>query len=681
MRAPAPPHTPGAKRGSPLFRIAVRMTAALTVATACLCLPTGATAEISDPHLIDGPSPEVVEVADAAMAEDGSGGVVYLKQAGGRKHVFVSRFDGAAWSAPLRADAGQEFDSSWPRIAAANRGRLLVTWVQEFGVGTDRMFSATLDPGAAAFQMPVPVDFNVGEATSTFPDLAMNAGGQAYLAYLVITDTSPANPPGYAGANVRVARYNNRLWSPFGGPVNRNPASPLRLPTPTSGPQIGIDSTGNGVVAWQEPDEEFVDRIWARRLFGTGVGIPLQVSPSSWEGAPVRGPADAFALDVSGFGQAAIALRQQPGQSGKLTAPRVFVNEMPDAFAAGAAAFKGARLVDGGNIGALGAPSIGVEPNGAFVAGFGSGTSSLLGSGDLEAVKPLARLDQGGSSVPAEPLVDLAETSAAIAVWREQHGNSGLVAVQERRSDGVLEPATLSAPSGGTVGALRMGGSGLGDAIVAWTQGTGGNSQVAAAVVDAPPDPFFVQTPDGWRRQGRIAIHWAAAINAIGRLTYSVSIDDEPVGKATKRLFTRLRSKQVGDGRHRIQVFAIDEAGQETGSRNAVLLVDRQPPKVKLRRRGNRLVVVVSDGARRETSGVKGSALRVAFGDGGGGGKAKGGGGATTISATPRKGGKRKPVVKAVHHAYDRPGTYTVTVSARDRAGNTTSLERKVRVG
>jgi len=663
----------------------MRAPASLVAVASCALLawPPLAGAEISAPHLIEGPSADLVETTDAAMAEDGSGGVVYLKRADGRSHVFVSRFDGRIWSAPLRVDAGQEFDSSWPRIAAAGRGRLLATWVQEFGVGTDRMFSATLDPGATAFQPPVPVDFNVGEATSSFPDLTMNAGGQAYLAYVVVTDTSPANPPGYFGAGVRVARYNNRLWSQFGGPVNRNPAAPLRVPTATSGPQVGVDANGNGVVAWQEPDDEFVDRIWARRLFGTNVGIPLLVSPSSWDGAPVRGAADAFALDVAGFGQAAVALRQQPGQSGKLTAPRIFVNEMPDAFAAGAAAFKGARLVDGGNLGGLGAPGVGVEPNGGFIAGFGSGASSLLGSGNLDVVKAVTRLDQGGSSVPGEPLVDLAETGAAIAAWREQRGNSGLVAVQERRSDGVIDPATLSAPRGGAVGALRLGGSGLGDAIVAWTQGTGAGTQVAAAVIDAPPDPFFVQTPNGWRRQPQVAIHWAAAINAIGSLTYSVSVDDEPVGKPTKRLFARLRSARIGDGRHRIQVFAIDGAGQETGSRNAVLLVDRRPPKVRLVRRGNRVAVVVSDGARRETSGVKGSALRVGFGDGGGGEKnGGGGGGATTISAA-RKGkkGKGKPAVKTVRHAYGRSGSYTVTVTARDRAGNTTSFRRKVRVG
>lgn len=650
-----------------------------------LAWPAVAGAEISDTHLIEGPSADVVEVTDAAMAEDGSGGVVYLKKADGRNHVFVTRFDGSAWSAPLRIDVGQAFDSSWPQIAAGNQGRLLVTWVQEFGVGSDRMFSANLDPGASGFTSPVPVDFNVGEATSSYPDLAMNAGGQAYLAYLVINDTSAINPPGYVGASVRVARYNNRLWSPLGSPVNRNPAAPLRLPTEATGPRIGIDVQGNAVVAWQEPDDEFVDRVWARRLFGTTVGIPLQVSPASWEGVPLRGPADAFALDVGGFGQAAVALRQQPGQSSKLTAPRIFVNEMPDAFAKGAAAFAGARLADGGVRAGLGPPSIGVDPNGVFATGFGSDTVSLLGAGDNDKVGSVLRLDEGASSVAGDPQVDFAETGAAVAAWRELRGGAGAVGVQERRADGVVDPAGLSAPLGGAVGGLRMGGSGLGDAIVAWTQGSGANTQVAAAIVNAPPNPFFVQTPAGWRRQAEVAIHWAAAVNAIGHVDYSVSVDDEPVGKETKRLFALLRSGEIGNGRHRIQVFAIDDAGQQTGSRNAVLRIDRRPPKVTVRRHGRRLAVSVSDGGRLGTSGLKGSSAQVSFGDGersGGGGGGKKGGGTVISTADRKKGGKsKKPIVKTVRHAYAKAGTYRLVVSARDHAGNIIHFERKVRVG
>ncbi|HVQ59815.1 MAG TPA: PKD domain-containing protein [Solirubrobacterales bacterium] len=653
------------------------MRAALIACLFLLAWPALAGAEISDPRLIDGPSAEVVGVEDTAMAEDGSGGVVYLHTVGGRKHVFAVPFRGGAWGAPQRIDVGQDFDSSWARIGAGDKGRLIVTWVQEFGVGSDRMFSATLDPGADSFQAPIPIDFNVGEATASYPDLAMNPGGQAYLTYVVVTNVSPTNPPGYVGASIRVARYSNRLWSVLGNPVNRNPAAPLRQATEANGPRIGVDVQGNAVVAWQEPDDEFVDRIWARRLFGATQGIPLLVSPSSWEGAPLRGPADAFALDVAGFGQAAVALRQQPSQGSKLTAPRIFVNEMPDAFGKGADAFKGARLIDGGALPALGLPSVGAEPNGGFVAGFASGFDTALASGDIELVKPLERLDEGGSAVAGEPLVDLAETGASVAVWKELRG-SGLVGVQERRSDGVIDPAGLSAPGGGSIEGLRLGGSGLGDAIVAWTQGSGANTQVAAAVVDAPPDPFFVQVPEGWKRQPAVPVHWAAAVNAIGSVTYSVSIDDEPFGKPTRRLFAKLLSRRIGDGRHRIQVFAIDSAGQETGSHSAIVKVDRKPPKVKVKRQGRRLVVSVSDGSRRETAGIKGSAVKIRFGDGDG--KKKGGGG-TVISRASRKKGAKKPVVKTMRHTYSSPGSYTLTVRAKDRAGNVTEVERKVHVG
>lgn len=646
----------------------------LLVAAICVLLLTGvapAEATVSSVTTIDGPNAEVVEAGDAAMAGDGSGGIVYLKVEGGHRHVFVARFAGG-WEAPQRVDAGQSFDSSWPRIAAGDGGRLLVTWVQEFGVGSDRMFSATLDPGAKGFQAPVPVEMNVGEATATFPDLAMNAGGQAFLTYLTITDESPLNPPGFLGIDVKVARYNNRLWSVLGNPLDRNPATPMPEPTAASGPKIGIDTLGQAVVAWREPDDEFVNRVWARRVFGTTFGIPLQVSPSSWEGAPLRGEADAFDLDDAGFGQAAVAFRQQPGQGSKLNAPRLFVNEMPDAFAQGASAFAGPRLIDGGVRGALGAPSVAVEPEGGFLAAFSSGAATLLAGGANAELGAVERSDDGGSSIAGEPLVDLSGSLAGVAAWKELRGGAGSVATRERRPDGVVESAALSAAAGGAIGNLALGGSGLGDALLAWRQGSGAKAQIAVAVVDAPPDKFLVEVPDGWQRKATMRVKWNAAENAIGGLRYSVSIDDEAIGKRTAGLHALLKSKRVGDGRHKLQVFAVDDSGQETGSRKGALLVDRKRPRVSLRRRGDRLTVLVAD----RVSGVKGRALKVSFGD-------RGAAHSSTASGPAnRKHGKRgkrnRPLL--IHHTYADGGSYRVTVVASDRAGNKTSFSREVRV-
>lgn len=632
-----------------------------------LATPAIAAAVVSDAQPIDGPSADVVGVADAAMAEDGTGGIVWLRQVDHRTHVFAAQFKGGVWGPPRRVDVGQNFDSSWARIGAGNGGRLVVIWAQEFGVESDRMFSASLDPGANGFQAPVPIDFNIGDANFTFPDLAMARGGQAYLAYRVITDTSPSNPPGYVGADVRVARYNGRLWSVLGTPVDRSVNAPVRLPTAENSPKVGIDVQGGGVVAWQEPDDEFVDRVWARRLFGANVGIPLQVSPAAWEGAPLRGPADAFSLDVAGFGQASVAFRQQPGQASKLDAPRAMVNETPDVFSELSGSFGKPLLVDESARAGLGTPSVGVDPRGLFISGFSSGPATLLGSGDDLAAEPVKRLDVGASAVAGDPLVDLAETGAAVAAWRELRAGAGVVAVQEHRADGVVEPTELSAPNGGAVGKLVLGGSGLGDAILAWEQGSGANVQIAASVIDAPPDPFLVLLPEGWQHKPKIRVAWDRAPNAVSSVRYSVSVDDEPVVENRKRLNAYLTRDDVADGRHRVQIFAVDAAGQETGSRVGPLRVDRSGPRVELRRRGRRLTVVVSDGPRRTTAGVRRGSVRVSFGERGG-----------ARASTSRRA---KAVIVRVPHTYTHGGRFRVTVQARDRAGNVTVARRKVRIG
>ena len=140
------------RRLSPPFRS--RPGAAALACGLTLLAPGTALAVVSDVQPIDGPSADVIDVADAAMAEDGSGGIVYLKQVGGRDHVFVARFGRLPGRPPQRVDVGQDFDSSWARIGAGDGGRLVVTWVQEFGTESDRMFSATLDPGASRLPAP-----------------------------------------------------------------------------------------------------------------------------------------------------------------------------------------------------------------------------------------------------------------------------------------------------------------------------------------------------------------------------------------------------------------------------------------------------------------------------------------------------------------------------------------------
>ena len=74
-----------------------------------------------------------------------------------------------------------------------------------------------------------------------------------------------------------------------------------------------------------------------------------------------------------------------------------------------------------------------------------------------------------------------------------------------------------------------------------------------------------------------------------------------------------------------------------------------------MRRKGAKVTVTATDGARARASGVV--ALEISFGDGG--------------HATARRG--------SVTHRY-RPGRWGLRVGARDAAGNVTVLRKRLRI-
>jgi hypothetical protein len=637
----------------------------LAVLVTCLALAglaieaPAASGVIGSVALIDGPSADVIDVGGVAMAGDGTGGIVYRKRIEGRARVLAAQFVNGAWRPPQVVDQGQRFDSSWPVIAAGDGGRLVVVWAHEFGAA-DRLFSATLQPGARRFQAPVPVDLNIGDAAlGTWPSVSMNPGGQAWLAYRVITDPAPATaPPGTVLGEIRAARFNGELWTGLGAPLNRNPAAPQAAPTQANRPQVRTDVQGNAVLAWQEADDDLTDRVFARRLFPTGPGIVLPVSPREWQGRPVRSPADQFALSGGGFGQATVAFRQRGGQGSAFPVTRVLAASVPEVFAPDAAAFGAPVAVDGaGDEG----PGEGVGPvdvastgDGTVLAGFSVGTGGRLVETDGRAAGAATAFANGGQDVP-DPVVELGASGAAAMAARTGSGGGGNVLVRERRRDGVGANRRVSAPGGGRVTALLTSGSGLGDALVAFQQGTGGGTQVAAVAVDAPPDVFNVQTPLGFTRARRVAIGWDPAEHAIGGVTYTVTIDDETLAEGLRGLKRRVNVREIDDGRRSVRVIAVDAAGQETTSNAAVLQLDRRAPRVQTRVRGRTLTVTASDGRRKRVAGMASRGLQVRVGGG-----------------RVRRGRTR------VRAELPGPGRHRVTMTVRDRAGNGVTVRRTV---
>jgi hypothetical protein len=614
---------------------------------------------------IDGPSAEIVELGGVAMAADGSGGLVYRKRVEGRVHVFAAQYVNGKWGAAQRVDVGEFFESSFPAIAAGEGGGLVVVWTNHYSSTTDGLFSAALEPGSTGFQAPVPVDLNIGQATGIYPSVAMNLSGQGLIAYRVITAVSgpstPEIPPGYVKAEIRMARFDGEYWSSFGVPLNRNPAQPMLAPTAANSPKVAIDLTGQGLVAWQEPDDSFVNRIYARRIFGMVPGNILQVSPSTYSGRQLNGPADELALDVSGFGEGAVAYRQQPAPGSGFTHPRVFVNEIPSSFDPHGAAFAPARIVDGGGAegpaGPLGPLSMAVDSQGGFDVGFGSAAQSFDASGTEKGVSAPVRLDDGLSVVAGDPVLTRADDGALAAAWKVEEHGAGAVAVLERRADGTPNRQLVSAPHGGAVHQLDLGGSHHGDALIGFLQGDGANAQIAAVVVRAPPGAFVLDTPATWVKAPRIPLQWETPLAGAGKLTYGVLIDDREVAENITTTQTTLSGSEVSSGVHTIQVEATDSLGQVVDSEPSALKVDRSPPRVSVRVQGGTVTVRVSDGARGQSSGVNPGSVHASFGDG--------------RSAHGRA---------MLRHRFATHGAYSITVSASDKAGNKVTVHRRVSV-
>jgi hypothetical protein len=657
-----PPLTPW-----PLARCALALIATFTtLSLAPTIMRAGAV--ILPATTIDGPSQDIVGFGGVAMAEDGTGGVVYLKRVDGVPHVFVSRYVGGEWMAPIRVDTEEPYAASWPRIGAADGGELIVVWATPFatreGKPVYELLGSELGPGGESFGRAIFIDSNIEEATGTDPDLAVSSTGQADVVYRVVEPLATNVAllrPGDVVEQVRVAHYNGERWANLGA-INRNPASSMRPPTAANAPAIAIGPTGNAVVVWQEPDVEGVARIWARRLFGSSVDYVMPVSTTTYNGAPVASDSEAPSVAFSRLGQAEVAYRQPAGPGSPLPGPRIFLNVLPDGESVNGAEFEGAGVVDedvsGGPSANVGAPSIDIDENRDMRLLYDSNGTPQVIEANGNGLKSAVSL--GPPFAGAEPLAVsvMNPQGGGVSAWpsEESHGHPA-VAVREDFPSGAVQTALVSGGAGGEVGELSVGRSGLGDGLIGFRQGEFGNAAIVVAQATAPPAPFVVTGPKGWVKPSQAKLSWLPAPTADGPLAYDIVLDGhvEPTPQG-RLLQASVNPRGLSSGIHRLQVLAIDRYGQSTLSAPSNLLIAGVPPSVKIvpSRRRSSVSVLVSD----HYDGVEGSAVSVSFGDG--------------SSAH----GKLR-----LRHRYARPGVYLLTVRVHDRIGNAGTVRRWVSAG
>jgi hypothetical protein len=618
---------------------------------------------------IDGPSEEIVGFGGVAMAEDGTGGLVYLKHVDGVAHVFVSRYVGGQWQAPIRVDTEQPFAASWPRIAAANGGELVVVWATPFATEherpVDELLGATLGPGSSKFSPPILIDPDIEDGTGTSPDLAMSSTGQADVVYRVVdknlnNSSIPLLRPTDVVEEVRVAHFDGQRWSSLGA-INRDPGASMRPPTEANAPKIAIGPTGNGVVVWQEPDiETRVAQIWARRLFGSTLDYVMPVSAETFDGVPIGQDADAPSVAVSWLGQADVAYRQTTGPGSPLPGPRIFLNILPNGESKSGAEFLGASIVDsavsGGEGASVGPPSIDIDEKEDLRLLYDSNGTPRVIEGDdkgltgaLSLRPPFAGTETSAASV-------MNPQGGGVSAWPSANTQGEpAVAVREDFPGGAVQTALVSGGAGGEVAELAVGRSGLGDGLIAFRQGPFGDAAIVAAQATAPASEVIVSAPKGWIKPSQALITWEPAVSSDGPLRYSVVLDGRVLPAPAGALQMRLDPRGLGAGRHSVQLLATDIDGQSTLSAPSPLLIDGELPAVTIARAigGYGGSVSVHD----PYTALAVHAISVSFGDG--------------HSARGRK---------RFVHRYARGGVYQVVVHVRDKLGNAGVVRRLVSV-
>ena len=594
--------------------------------TALLAVLPAASAQASwfPATAVDGPA-DIQSLGDVDLARDGDGGVVYVKSDGGVPQLFLSRIVGGVPQPPERITSGPAVTEG--EITATDSRHLAIAWI----AGGDVL--GTVVDGSAAPRPPAVLATGAGASGLT---IDMGIDNVAYAAWA---------QAGGGGSDVHAARLDGNGWQPVPGAVDFDAARSAG--TGTSRPRIAVSADGNAVVTWGEAAADGRNHVYARRLTGlTPSASPQDLTLSEFEGG-AGGNADSPDIDIEDDGSYAwVAFRQEAGGRSRSVARRLIGSLFDPPFAIDAGQTSADPRIDfsGGGIGAAVA---GTSDNATF--------SSYLDK--FNVFQPATRIDQTPSGTAPTPVVATSERGESYAAWRTgAPDGSGAVHARRKEGEAAFEPEfTASDPNFGAVapGQFQMASDRLGNVALAMLQGGPGARRLTVAVYDRPPGrPIVLRS---FRYRGRKPlIKWQPGTDNWGAQTFTVKIDGKAVGR-TKQ--SRLPSKKgLRVGLHRYQVLATDFRGQTVASRVRTFRVDPFPPSLRVSvTHSHRTVRVHAVVRERGPSGF--SHLTVDFGDGSHSGRG------TAV------------------HTYRKPGRYTITVRAYDRADNVTTKRFGVRAG
>jgi hypothetical protein len=602
----------------------MRRRLALIAVLAPLVLPAAGQAAVPGNFFagepVDGPSADIQSLGDLDVARDGTGAMAYVKRVAGIDHVFISRLLNGAFAPPEQIDAALGGAGSQPTVAVSDNGRVVVAFASGGGI-----FAAVRPAGAPGFAPLQQVS-----AAGSNPDVEMSINGVAYLTWVANGDVVAA----------RLER-NGTTFNGVPGALDIDPAAAAGAGA--GRPKVAVAADGIATVVWGESGH-----LYARRIF------ELRLSTSPQDLGDNADSPEIAAEDDSSY--AWVTFRQ----NGLPVARRLLGSQFDPPVPIGPEAADSVHLAMNGR--GVGYAAIG-----------GAATQGAYGAVLKDDLFNPGLVIGGGWSVAPVGAPAVSETGDGLVAFQQGDASGGR-SIHARPYDyipasrAVTPPGvdvTLSNPALGPSDAARgllAGADRAGDIVVVFVQGTDAGSQIVAATFDRAPGSFRGSTTSKWRKFGRPPLKWGAAFELWGPLTYTVLIDNKPVGQTTSTGITV--PVRIKDGLHRWRVVATDRRGQTSATPTRYLRIDATAPKISFRVSGSRkrgafvkVAAKVTDasGTRSKASGLKG--VRISFGD-----------------------GSRAIAGLRAAHRYSRSGKVTVSVTASDKAGNVRTVKRRITI-
>jgi len=604
--------------------------------------------------VIDGPSPSITGLTGLAVARDGTGGLVYLKSVAGATHVFLSRLLAGVFQPPVQVDVGTGLTgaSSQPVIAASAPGKLVIAFINGGGLYTAQALDSQSPISSPNLLFPT-----AGEpsASASGPALAISAFGKAYLAFTA-TDAS--------GSDVRAGYFYQGVWGLESPPLSLSHTDGAGIGL--ARPAVAVAGDGVGIVAWGENSH-----VYSRRVSGLQPSVVDEQADVSMN--PLESADQPVVASGGDSSYAILAYRELP--DGPAQPSRVLMDRL-----------RGSSF---DQIGAADAsPSgQGADQPQAAVTEYGAGfvTAEYDQSHDLygaslnnnESFAGVAqRLNGQSESAAPDAVPAAAGLYSTLVAFQQAPGSDGQPEIRVRYAPFNLSlgpEQVVSSPALGPTDAasgLVAGGDIAGDAAIAWVQGLGASAQIVAAQLYQPPGGFAPASTFSYSTSAQPVLSWSAASEPWGTVGYAVTLDRNLIATTTG---TQVQvPSPVPDGRHSLQVTAINQAGQRTAAAPETVFVDTVAPQASIRvtgsrRLGNALhlgvaaVDVPAPSTGAAASGV--ATVQVKWGDG-------------AKAFIPQAA----TIQQTATHAYRRRGTYGLTVIVKDRAGNRTVVTRELTI-